>query len=147
MRNSVMLDTNLVIYALAEDDPEKSQKALNLLEEFSRSGIQVVMSVQALKELGNVTHRKYGLTSRDLEKLIEELTVLTPVLISETFTTVPLAVRLKEEYDIDYWDALIVASCLENGITLMITEDGKLCRLGRIEIDGRVVEFLNPFET
>lgn len=144
--DSVMVDTNIIIYALVEEEPDKSEKALKLLEELSKSKIQIFLTVQSLKEVGNVAHRKYGLRSDELEEVMDTLKALTPNLIPETFTTVPLAVRLKEDYGIEYWDALIVASCLEHGIPLLITEDERLYKVGQINLDGKVVEFLNPFE-
>jgi len=147
MKYSVMVDTNIVIYALVEENPEKSEKALNLLEELVKSEIQVFISVQSVKEVGNVAQKKYSLRSDDLEEIMNALRVLTPNLVPETFTTVPLAAKLKEDYGIDYWDALIVASCLEQGIPLLITEDEKLCKVRQISIGNRKVEFLNPFES
>ena len=147
MKHSVMVNTNIVIYALVEESLEKSEKALNLLEELVKSEIQVFISVQSVKEVGNVAQKKYGLRSDDLEEIMNALRVLTPNLVPETFTTVPLAAKLKENYGIDYWDALIVASCLEQGIPLLITEDEKLCKVGQISIGNRKVEFLNPFES
>ena len=49
------------------------------------------------------------------------------------------AEQLMGRYSLSYWDAMIVAACLEAGITRLYSEDFS----GYIRIDG--LEVMNPF--
>ncbi len=51
----------------------------------------------------------------------------------------PGAERLTGQYHLSFWDALIVAACLEAGVTHLFTEDVG----GNPNVDG--LSILNPF--
>jgi len=142
-----MIDTNVLVYALLEDDEEvKHRQALSLLEGFREDdSVNLLISIQVLKEFGNVARRAYGVGVSELERLMDELKILVPAVVGERFSTISLAARLEEEYGFEYWDSLIVAACLENGISILLTEDKKLCRISELKIGGSKVEFINPF--
>jgi predicted nucleic acid-binding protein len=40
-----------------------------------------------------------------------------------SFCTVQDALKIKTRYQFSYWDSLIIASALENGCTILFTED------------------------
>jgi len=45
MRDKVFLDTNIIIYAYSDDEPEKQEIANNILEEYER---QISISTQVI---------------------------------------------------------------------------------------------------
>jgi predicted nucleic acid-binding protein len=49
------------------------------------------------------------------------------------------AERLLSRYQLSFWDAMVVAACLEGGVTHLYTEDMG----GNPDIEG--VEIVNPF--
>jgi len=133
--SSVFLDSNIIIYAYSRTDPAKADIARRVIA----SG-NVVISAQVINEFVSVTHNKLHHSMKVIEKAVQELLQFTrPVPISaETSLS---AIHIAQEYRFAWYDSLIVASALENGCSILISEDFQ---------HGQIIEksltIINPFK-
>ena len=74
-----------------------------------------------------------------VENVIEEISSICEVVAIE-INTIKLALRISDKYKYSYYDSLILASALENGCSIVFTEDMQ---------NGQIVEeflsIINPF--
>ena len=130
-------DTNVLVYAFDEGEPEKRTVALALIEEHLVDGDGVI-SVQVLREFYSAVRREpQPLSNEVAATAVRRLAGFSP--LSEDVGMVLKAVRRAQEMSISLWDALIVEAALKAGADRLFTED---LQHGQI-IEGMRVE--NPF--
>jgi len=132
MGKTVFLDTNILIYAFAEND-----ERLDVAERLVNEG--AVVSIQILNEVMNTLLRKFGFGWRRIDGTIESILITCPDPLPLTLDTHRSAMRLCERYGFSVYDAMIVASALEAGCTKLYTED---LHHGQV-VEGLRIE--NPF--
>lgn len=131
---SAFLDSNVVLYALGDEEP-KRQRARELL------AAAPTISTQVVNECSHVLRRKAGWPPAQVAAeltLLIRLTRLVEVRIEE----VRAAWSLAERYGFGHFDSLILATALAAGCTTLYTED---LQHGQV-IDGRLT-LVNPFLT
>ncbi len=114
--DTFFLDTNILIYAFALDDP-RSEKAEALL---SAGG---VISVQVLNEFVNVSRRKLR---RDWNEIEEALGVLKTLLGAPqplTIETHEAAIPIARDHGFSFYDSLIIAAAHRAGCSILYSED------------------------
>lgn len=136
MHDKAFLDTNILIYAYSEDEPKKQSIALQLLDSFEDN---VIISKQVINELSNILLKKFKLSSDQVENVLLEIDNVLPI-VDFDLTTQIKALKLKDRYQFQYYDALIVATALENNCTVVYSEDMQHEML----IDGNL-KIINPF--
>ena len=136
MADKVFLDTNILIYSYSEDEIKKQAIANKVLEDYSEN---IVISKQVINELINVLFKKFKLSSDDIENAVLELDTFIPI-VDFDITTQIKALRLKEKYKLQYYDALIVATALESGCTTLFSED-----MQHHQVIDSVLTIVNPF--
>lgn len=109
------LDSNVVVYAFS-DNP-RNAVAENLL------GHGCEISVQVLNEFANVARRKLGFSWAEITEAIEAITTLSRAVHPLELATHQDAIRLAERHKFGLYDALIVASALRTGCTVLYSED------------------------
>ena len=119
MHDKAFLDTNILIYSYSQDEAQKQMIASNILGDYAE---HIVISKQVINELVNILFKKFKLSSDDIENTILELDTFIPI-VDFDITTQIKALRLKEKYKFQYYDALIVATALENSCTVLLSED------------------------
>lgn len=133
MSAAVFLDSNILIYASLQPDP-RSRIAKDLV---AQGG---TISVQVLNEFANVARRKMGRSWPEVEQALADIRALCPAPLPLTATTHEAALALAARHGFAFYDALIVASALEAGCAMLLSEDMQ---------DGQVVEgrltIRNPF--
>lgn len=130
-------DTNVLVYAFDEGEPEKRKVARALMEEHLVEGDGMI-SVQVLREFYSATRRpSHPLPIEEAIEAVRYLASFSP--ISEEVGMVIGAVRLSREYALSFWDALILEAALKGGADRLLTED---LQHGQ-EIEGLRVE--DPF--
>ncbi len=130
-------DTNVLVYAFDEGEPEKRAVALGLIEEHL-IGEDGTISVQVLREFYSAVRREpEPLSDEDAAAAVRRLAGFSP--ISEDTGMVLRAVRRTGEMSISFWDALIVEAALKAGADRLFTEN---LQHGQV-IEGMRVE--NPF--
>ena len=135
-----LVDTNIVIYAHDHGDPSKQAIALELLERLSDRG-RLVLSAQVLNEFCSVMmrpNRATRLTPEQALTIIRELEAIGDV-VPVTAAMTSRALAAMQPHSLSFWDALIWAAAVENGIPVIYTEDYQAGR----EVEG--VRFINPF--
>lgn len=114
------VDTNVLIYVRDPRDPVKQQKAVQLTTGLSDGALlwQVVCEfVAASRKLA-----PFGFTQTHAWHEVERLRVLWKLILpSENVLT--RAEQLTATQNLSFWDAMIVAACMEGGITRLYTED------------------------
>ncbi len=127
------VDTNVLIYAMAEDDPRRAQA-----EDLLASG--GVLSVQVLNEFVSVARRKILMSWKDVTEALDVFRILCPSPLPITIEMHEAALRIAEKHGYSIYDALVVAAALEAGCATLYSED---LHDGQI-IDGQLA-IRNPF--
>ena len=122
MPNRDFLDSNILIYAADRSEPEKQFQARRLLHSAIENETGT-LSVQVLGEFFSVvtTRIPNPLSVEEAEAVIERTAVLPVVELD--WSLVRRAIETHKEYDISYWDSLIVAAAEKAGCTQIISED------------------------
>ncbi len=116
MRAKVFLDTNILIYSLAQDDPRGAQAEALL----AAGG---VVSVQILNEFVAVARRKLGMSWEEVKEALDTIRVLCPSPVDVSLSVHETALEIAEKYGYGIYDALVAAAALEAGCTTLYTED------------------------
>ena len=119
MPDKVFIDTNILIYAYSVDEPEKQAIVSRIRSDHRESAI---ISIQVLSEISNTLFKKFKKTALDVENVVLELTRSFRV-VDFTIDTQLMAIRLKDQYCLQFYDALILATALENDCSTVISED------------------------
>jgi predicted nucleic acid-binding protein len=137
MRDSIFLDTNVLMYAKLEtaDDKQKKDRAVTVIQ-----GIQgaAVVSIQVLNEFSSVLI-KHKVANDRIEAAIKEIieeSVVVPLdvdLVLETW-------RIRNKYLFSYWDSMIIAAALRSQSKILYSED-----LQHEQIIENDVRIINPF--
>ena len=113
------LDTNVLVYAFDEGEPEKREVARRLVDEHLIEG-DGMLSVQVLREFYSATRKPAH--PLPIEKAVEAvgyLATFSP--IAEDARMVIGAVRRSRELALSFWDALIVEAALRGGADRLLT--------------------------
>ena len=136
MSDKIFIDTNVLIYAFSEDELNKQQVALNLIDAVA---CDAIISNQVINELANVFLKKFKLPIEQVEDALLELDSLLNI-VSFDISTQIKALRLKQRYNLQYFDSLIIATALENKCNILYSEDMQ----HELIIDNRL-KIINPF--
>lgn len=117
MPAKVFLDSNVLIYLYSEDESEKADLAQQCAQE-----PDAWISTQVLNEVSNVLRRKQQQAYSDILKVIQELQGNFQV-TTVTTQTIEQALLLGERYRYSYFDSLMLSSALEQGCTVLYSED------------------------
>jgi predicted nucleic acid-binding protein len=138
MTGTVLIDTNIFVYAYTSNEKQKHAIIVNLLQN-QLAGKEVFVSVQVLNEFYAVMTGKYGFSHQKISEYIFAIidtTTVAPI----TLETVEFALGLKHTYGYSWWDSLLLAAALESNCEVFYTED---MQHGQI-IENRL-SILNPF--
>ncbi len=135
-RVASFIDSNVLIYAEASDEPAKQYAALALLSHLKLNAHGVI-STQVLQEFANVALRKMKLDAHHVRAQLAaheqfEVVQITPRLIRG-------ALDLHQTRSLSFYDALIVHAASVSGCDTLYSED---LNAGEI-VDG--VTIVNPF--
>ncbi len=126
------IDTNVLVYADASDEPAKQKRAIALIRQLRVSG-DAVLSTQVLQEFANVALRKLALPAPLIHERLAfysgfEVVPTSPALIDA-------AVDLHVLHGIAFYDALIVQAAMVSGCARLWSEDLQDGRaLGKLSI-------------
>jgi len=133
MPDKAFFDTNVLIYAVAENDP-RGPRAEALL---ASGG---VVGVQVLNEFVSVVRRKLRMPWKDVIEALDAIRVLCPSPVPVTISTHEAALLVAETHGFEIYDALVIAAAMEVGCTTLYSEDFQ---------DGQIIDrnltIRNPF--
>ena len=127
------LDTNVLIYATAKNDPRAAQ-AEALLESGGR------VSVQSLNEFVAVARRKMGMSWKLVREFVDLFCALCPGPVPISLDTHKAALAISEKYGYSIYDALVAAAALDAGCETLYSED-----LQDGQVINRQLTIRNPF--
>jgi len=133
MPGKVCFDTNVLVYAIADNEPRREQA-----EELLASG--GMLSVQVLNEFTAVARRKLLMPWAEVAEAVEAFLTLCPDPLPSALETHTAARGIAEKHRYNIYDALVIAAALESGCGTLYSEDLQ---------DGQVIEgrltVRNPF--
>ena len=136
MATRSFIDTNVLIYAEASDEPLKQRAALALLKGLYEDGLGVI-STQVLQEYCNVALKQLKLPAPYVRSQLDlyeqfEVVQVTPAIIRA-------GLDLHQTRSVSFFDAIVLASAHASGCNVIWTED---LNAGEV-ING--VHISNPF--
>jgi predicted nucleic acid-binding protein len=133
----IAFDANIFFYAVDQRDAGKHRRCAEILNAAANAGLGCA-ALQALGEFCYASVRKGMLTRREAAAAAKDwASVFEPVAASER--AFDAALHWWSEERLSWWDALLVATAADAGVTALISED---LHDGAI-YDG--VEIVNPF--
>ena len=135
---AAFVDTNVLVYAVADDDPAR-QLAAQMLVDALVAAQALHTSTQVLQELYVVLTRKVRrkFTSAQALDYLDRI-ARAPVTTTD-YGLVREAAELSGRDAFSFWDALVVVAAARSGATRLYTED---LQHGRTVLG---VEIVNPF--
>lgn len=132
----VALDTNVLIYACDKADPSRQQVALDLVSNAHDGVLLWQVACEFVAASRKLKHQ--GFTTIDAWNRLAEFQAIFPLILPHA-RALDRARVLHAEEGWSFWDAMIVASCLEYGVSQLYSED----------LPGRAppgtLEIVNPF--
>jgi predicted nucleic acid-binding protein len=132
----IFVDSNVLLYAADEVDPEKQRVASNWRAELWKSRRGRV-SFQVLGEFFVNAVRKQPAAREEARAEVRDLLAWNPVVTDAAL--LERGWKLQDRYRLSYWDALIVAAAKAASCRYLLTED---LQAGQ-QLDG--IEVVNPF--
>ena len=115
-----LLDTNILVYADAADDPVKQRRAVDLITGLRATG-SAVLSTQVLQEYVNVALRKLRLPQaliRDRLNFYRRFDV-----VPASADLIAGALDLHVLHSLSFYDALVVQAAAASGCQRLLSED------------------------
>ncbi len=130
------VDTNVLIYAHDSRDPQKQATAVSLIQSQVDGVLLWQVACEYLSASRKLESQGYSLQQawQDIHDLRSVWTTILP-----TWNVLSRAENLMGSYSLSFWDALILAACLEGGVERLYTEDFDAYPT----VDG--LEVINPF--
>jgi predicted nucleic acid-binding protein len=136
MASRTFIDTNVLVYAEASDEPAKQRVALDVLKQLFET-TSSVLSTQVLQEYCNVAIKKLKLPPAHIRAQLDlyeqfEVVQVTPAIIRA-------ALDLHQTRSVSFYDATVLVSAQTAGCSVLLSEDMNAGEL----IGG--VRVVNPF--
>ncbi len=136
MSAKVFVDTNLLVYSMDRNEPQKQQKSRDVLRKI-RDNYRGVLSTQVMQEFFVAATKKLGVDALQVKNILHhfenfEVVIISPELIYE-------AIDCHLVNQLSFWDSLIVVAAKNAKCSEIWTED---LHAGQI-IMG--IQIVNPF--
>lgn len=134
------VDTNILIYAASSDDQDKGRLAVELLERLAGGSPDTVLLWQVVCEFTAYAAKARARVqaSPDSFEYLSALKRRFRVVVPSTGVS-ERAIQIHVADQVSIWDAFLIASCADAGVTTLYTEDVQ----SRPVIQG--VTIVNPF--
>ena len=132
------LDTNVLVYSIDGKDPAKQVVAREIVVSAVRGG-GFLISAQILNEFSNIALLKLKLSVEEVRKFVSFFSRIGVVSLESRWTDA--ALLLKQRYETQFFDSLLLAAAQENGCDEILTED-----LNDEQMYGSV-KAVNPFKS
>jgi len=136
MRDKAFLDSNIILYSYSKTELDKNRITNALI--FSLD--EILISTQVINEVTNILYKKFKLDAISIENVILEIDNNFKI-VNFSLTTQIKAIKIKEKYKLQYYDSLILATALENGCTILYSED-----MQHEQMIENQIKIINPFE-
>lgn len=132
------VDTNILIYARDPREPTKQALATALLSSLTDAVLLWQVACEYLAASRKLEQFGYDRAQAlaDIADMREAWKTFLP-----SWEIMDRAAQLLKRYQLSFWDALIIAACLESGVTRLYSEDFD----ASAQAEG--LEIVNPFKT
>ena len=117
--SKIFFDTNILIYSVDAANKGKHDRARDLLAEYTRINGGVI-STQVVQEYYVVMAGKLKIKPHLVKELIKQLDYQ---IVDVSFDIIIQAIDIQVDYQISFWDSLIVSSAITAGCHKILTED------------------------
>jgi predicted nucleic acid-binding protein len=137
----IFIDSNIWLYRfLADQEPNPQEDVRKRKIAVSLTNLEnIIVSTQVINEISSVLKRKVNFSEIQISQLIKEFEEQCQV-IDVTTSILKRASQLRMNYNLSFWDGLIVASALSANANILYSEDMQ---------DGLIVDhqltIINPF--
>ena len=125
------LDTNILLYAHGPRDATKQTIAVSLIQSLTDGALlwqvacEYLAASRKLEPFGYNRLRAW----QDIQDLRRVWTIILP-----SWDVLDRAEKLMNAYSLSFWDAMIIAACLEGGVNRLYSEDFDAYPLSLIHI-------------
>jgi predicted nucleic acid-binding protein len=139
MSGRFFLDTNIFVYSFDQAAPAKSARAIQLIREGIATG-EGFVSYQVVQEFFNVAFRRFAqpMSLPDAQQYLTT-TFRNLLAVQSSRALFVEAMRLRDKFELAWYDALIVASALDGKCKVLYSEDFQSGR----QLEG--LRIINPF--
>ncbi|MCT7493320.1 PIN domain-containing protein [Aliarcobacter cryaerophilus] len=134
MKDKIFIDTNILLYAYSTEK-NKQELAQNIIN----TNNNIYISKQVINETINILIKKFKLNIKDIINVVKELEKEFIILDFDIQTQLN-ALKLKQNYNLQFYDALIVSTALKNSCTILYSEDMQ----DKLVIEKKL-KIINPF--
>ena len=113
-------DTNILLYAHDSRNPQKQATAVSLVQSQAHGVLLWQVACEYLSASRKLEAQGYSLRQAWLD--IRDLRTVWSTILP-TWNVLDRAEDLMGAFSLSFWDALILAACLENGVNRLYTED------------------------
>ncbi len=114
------MDTNILIYSIDRQAGARHQTAIKLVQEMMTS--DCVLTLQSLGEFFHASTRKEKMPKQEAIAQINDWMSLFPV-INAVPTTLTMAMLAVDKHPFSFWDAMILETAAQAGVTHLFSED------------------------
>ena len=132
----ITIDSNILIYAIDKDAGDRHEQAMQLVDQAVER--DYVLTLQALCEFYTVVTRKGKIPHEDASAQIVDWQLLFPTIIANS-STLTMAMKAVDKYQLSFWDSMIWATAKQNGVDVILSEDFQHGQ----DIEGVLIQ--NPF--
>lgn len=112
------VDSNIWIYAfIKQQDMMKSEIAHTLIRNH-----KIAVSIQVINEVCFNLLKKTAISENDIQKLVKTFFINYRIVVLDELVLLTSS-QLRENYRFSFWDSIIVASALNDGIKTLYSED------------------------
>ena len=138
--DKIFIDSNLWIYlSITNKDVDKHKKILQFFEKIATYNIYT--SIQVINEFHWVLLRKYKLSENQIYEKVENGIIQLSKVNELNINTYKYAKQIRNNYEISFWDSLILSSAFLNNCSVIYTEDMQ----HNLIIDNKL-KIINPFK-
>ena len=116
----VFIDTNIWVYALSSQDHAKKKVAVELIAKSYRDDV-ICVSSQVVKEFANFAFRKTDKSAAEINAMLSKIG--SYAFVADTKELIREGVAAKETWQVNFYDALIIAAATKAGCSTIFTED------------------------
>ena len=136
------IDTDVLLYRFDQYEAVKQGQAKRLIRRLAKADVPTVLPWQVVAEFAQQLRRwqfEKRINPAAVKRYLNAVRSIFPILMPKP-EVLDRAVDLTDLAGLSHWDAMIVAACIEAGITTLYTEDMGAPR--QIE----ALQLVNPFQ-
>src|SRR5687767_8278341 len=120
----IAVDTNVLVYMVDDGHPQKQQIAKDLIKDLHTQGTGVLLWQVAVEFVAVLRRlQQHGkLSDPDVNGPLSRVRKVLPIVLP-TEAVLDGAMSLAAQYSLSHWDGMLLAACIEAGVTTLHTED------------------------